>query len=144
MTKYARKAPGQHQGSPFKTLVTILAVILALNIVVLLVRVNDDMHHGYTTEYSEMARLVKQHNYPDLASALTDNEVHGMTTQQDTSQYQLLVDYYQAAQLEASFEETGHTKSAAAQKALREEAAAQITQEDCVKALDDIDGIFGL
>lgn len=146
MTRSARKTSTRtaSQGSLFKTLVTILAIILALNVVVLLVRVNDDMHHGYTTEYTEMARMVKQHDYPGLTNALTENETRGNKPQQDVLQYQLLANYYQAAQLEAAFEETGRTKSAAKQKAFREETAAQITQEDCVNAMADIDGVFGL
>lgn len=89
----------QPKGGLYRIAVIALTVVFALNLLILVGRVRSRAFSSYSYEVSSMRWMARHHDYEDLLNAVTNNRVTGGKTSQNTSQFEALADYYQAAVL---------------------------------------------
>lgn len=135
---------GAMENNPlFRTAVLILGVMLAFNLLSFCVRLAGESRvYGY--EYMDMQRAMEDGDYPELMNMVSRNQAEGIEPRKDTSEFEAIAAYYEAASLYHAFAETKDTDRAARMRERLAEAEKGLVTAEFTEAAQKIRAQFSL
>ncbi len=118
-----------------------LSLFLAVNLITLIGTISDQ-NTIYHYEYSDMQWAMEDGDYPELISKVARNRVAGAQTSEDTSEFEAIADYYEAATLYHAYSAQGEEEKAALQLEKKQEAEKGILSREFLEAKERIDQIY--
>lgn len=92
------KREAMQKGPIFRIAALILGVMLAFNLLSFCVRLaGENRLYGY--EYVDMQRVMEEGDYPELVNMVSRNRAQGIEPRKDTSEFEAIAAYYEAASL---------------------------------------------
>lgn len=125
----------------YRAAIVVLGVLLAFNLLSFCVRLAGE-RSIYYNEYGDMQRSMAAGNYPEILTMVSRNQAVSAKTRKDTSEFQAVAKYYEAASLYHAFTEVGDTKRAAQMKEQMAEAAQGLLTEEFMEAAERIRSRF--
>lgn len=125
----------------YRTAVLALGVMLVFNLLSFCVRFAAE-RDVYYNEYSDMQRSMAAGNYPELLAMVSRNQAMSAKTRKDTSEFQAVAKYYEAASLYHAFEKVGDTKRAEKMKERMADAKKGLATEEFTEAAEKIESWF--
>ena len=126
------------ENSPlFRIATLLLGGMFALNLLSFCVRFAGE-RNAYYNEYGDMQRTMEAGNYPELLDMVSRNQAMAAKTRKDTSEFQAIAKYYEAASLYHAFAEVGDTKRAARMKERMEEAGQRLVTSEFTEEAERI------
>ncbi|MDO4622290.1 MAG: hypothetical protein Q4B22_04985 [Eubacteriales bacterium] len=92
----------------------------------------------YANEYSYMIRALERGDYPEAAKMAMENEVQGVKSKEDTTEFGYFAAYYEASMLYSAYQKTGEKEKAAAQKKIMDENYGRLTEAELIRAADQL------
>ncbi len=133
---------GNEGKSPlYRAAVLALGVMLAFNLLSFCVRFAGE-RSVYLNEYGDLQRWMAAGNYPEVLAMVSRNQAVSAKTRKDTSEFQAVADYYEAASLYRAFQEAGDMKRAARMKERMEKAKQGLITEEFTEAAERIRSRF--
>lgn len=130
------------EGNPlYRAAVLVLGVMLVFNFLSFCVRFAGGSS-VYYNEYGDMQRSMAAGNYPEILSMVSRNQAVSAKTRKDTSEFQAVAKYYEAASLYHAFAEGGDRERAAQMKAWMAEAEQGLVTEEFTEAAEKIRSRF--
>ncbi len=106
------KREAMQKGPIFRIAALILGVMPAFNLLSFCVRLaGENRLYGY--EYVDMQRVMEEGDYPELVNMVSRNRAQGIEPRKDTSEFEAIAAYYEAASLYHALAEAGETERAA-------------------------------
>lgn len=122
--------------------VILLSIILAFNFLLFLGGVKRSFSRNEPYEYSEFVRMIRYKDYPGLVENVVYNRAKGLTTQKDTTEFEILAAYYQKAILYRACRSTGERDQADELLAEISILEGQFKEPDILDAVSDIRELF--
>lgn len=135
-----KKGNGE-KSSLYRAAVLALGVMLVFNLFSFCVRLAGESS-AYYNEYGDMQRSMEAGNYPEILEMVSRNRAVSAKTRKDTSEFQAVAEFYEAASLYHAFAKAGDTKRAAQMKDRMEEAEQRLTTEEFTEAAERIRSQF--
>lgn len=121
----------------FRAAVLVLGVALAFNLLSFCVRLaGENRIYGY--EYIDMQRAMEDGDYPELLNMVSRNRAEGIEPRKDTSEFQAIAAYYEAASLYYAFAKTGDVERAVQMKERLKEAEKGLVSLEFTEAAERI------
>lgn len=131
----------REKSSAYRAAVLILGLLLAFNLFSFCVRFAGE-YRPYHYEYSDMQRVMEAGNYPEILKMVSRNQAISAETGKDTSEFQAVAKYYEAASLYHAFAGTGDTERAAQMKERLSEAEKRLAAKEFTAAAERIGNRF--
>ena len=120
--------------------VIILAVLLVINVLIFVNRLYDTRDYEY--EYSDLSHAVKERSYSELASMVKHNDKSIKKPKEDTTDFSLLMDFYEAANMYDCYALSGDTERAAEQAEHMDELESRMTDEEVIAAAEELRSLY--